>query len=144
MTRNLTAIGVAGMVCLSAAALAAPSYETNVNTVIAKTDTTIIGQKIEVPKNPMVIFSSSTFAPGARTPVHKHLYPHYVCIEAGTLTIVSSETGKEYPMASGACFLEMLDKWHYGINKGTVPVKTMVVDQVPAGVKENRVLKNAE
>lgn len=130
-----------GLVSLAAAAAAEPAMQQNVNTILARKDTTIIGQKIEVPKNPTVIFSTSTFAPGARTPVHKHLYPHYVCIEAGTLTIVGTETGKDYPMSAGSCFLEMLDKWHYGINKGTVPVKTMVVDQVPAGVTVNRVLE---
>jgi quercetin dioxygenase-like cupin family protein len=134
MTRTLAVLLLAGT------AMAA-DYPQNVNTILARTDTTIIGQKVNPPKNPTVIFSTSTFAPGARTPVHKHLYPHYVCIEAGTLTIVGTETGKEYAMTAGSCFLEMLDKMHYGINKGTVPVKTMVVDQVPAGVKANRVLE---
>jgi quercetin dioxygenase-like cupin family protein len=129
---------------VSTAALAALPYETNVNTLIAKTDTTIIGQKIVVPKHPMVIVSSSTFAPGARTPVHKHIYPHYVYIQEGTLTIVSTETGKSFDMKPGTFFLEMLDKWHYGINKGTVPVKTLVVDQVPASVQTNRVLKDSK
>jgi quercetin dioxygenase-like cupin family protein len=131
---------------LAALVFAAPAtaadYQTNVNTIIARADKTIIGQSIEVPKNPTVIFSTSTFAPGARTPEHKHPWPHYVCIEQGTLTIVGTEIGgKEFPMAKGACFLEMLDKWHYGINKGSVPVVTRVVDQVPAGVEKNTVVK---
>lgn len=130
------------IVCFSAAALAAPSYQTNVNTPIARSDTTIIGQKIEVRKNPTVIFSTSVFAPGARTAVHKHPYPHYVCIEAGTLTVVRPETGTEFSVKSGSCFVEMIDKFHYGINKGSVPVRTLVVDQVPAGVQANSVLKD--
>jgi quercetin dioxygenase-like cupin family protein len=103
---------------------------------------TIIGQKIEVPKNPTVVASSSVFAPGARTPVHKHLYPHYVYVQDGTLTIVSTETGKSFDMKPGTFFLEMIDKWHYGINKGAVPVHTLVIDQVPVGVGANHVLKD--
>ncbi|MDE1937757.1 MAG: cupin domain-containing protein [Alphaproteobacteria bacterium] len=142
MTKFLAVLCIAGMTCLSTAALAATPYATNANRLIARTDTTIIGQKIEVPKNPTVIVSSSTFAPGMRTPVHKHLYPHYVYIMDGTLTVVNSETGKSYDMKPGTFFLEMLNTWHYGINKGAVPVHTLVVDQVPAGVKVNHVLKD--
>lgn len=142
MTRYLAALCVAGATCFSTAALAALPYPTNVNTLIARTDTTLIGQKIEVPKNPTVIVSSSTFAPGARTPEHKHLYPHYVYIMDGTLTIVNTETGKSYDEKAGTFFLEMLNTWHYGINKGAAPVHTIVIDQVPAGVKANHVLKD--
>ena len=126
---------------LAGAAWAADAYQTNVNTIIGRFDKTIIGQPIAVPKNPTVIFSTSTFAPGARTPEHKHPYPHYVCIQSGTLTIVGTEVGKEFAIKAGTCFVEMLDKWHYGINKGTVPAVTMVVDQVPAGVEKNSVVK---
>jgi quercetin dioxygenase-like cupin family protein len=137
MMRFLLALCIA---CFSTAALAALPDPTYVNTPIARSDTTIIGQKIEVPKNPTVIFSSSVFAPGARTPVHKHLYPHYVYVQEGTLTIVKTDSGKSYDMKPGTFFLEMVDAWHYGINKGTMPVRTLVVDQVPAGVQANRVL----
>lgn len=129
-----------GFAYLTGSARAA-DYQTNVNTIIAKLDKTIIGQRVEVPKNPTVIFSTSTFAPGARTVEHKHPWPHYVCIQEGTLTIVGTEVGKDFPMSKGSCFLEMLDKWHYGINKGTVPVVTLVVDQVPAGIAKNSVTK---
>ena len=139
MARLLVALG---FVCFSTAVLAAPAYQTNVSTPIARSDTTIIGQKNDVPKNPTVIFSSSVFAPGARTPVHKHPYPHYVYILEGTLTIVKTDSGKSYDMKPGTFFLEMVDAWHYGINKGTVPVRTLVVDQVPAGVQANSVLQD--
>jgi len=35
------------------------------------------------------------------------------------------------------CSSDLQDTWHYGINKGTVPVKLLVIDQVPAGVPNN-------
>jgi quercetin dioxygenase-like cupin family protein len=128
---------------LAAVLLSVPAFaaQTNVNTIIARLDKTIIGQQVVVPKHPTVIFSTSTFAPGARTAVHKHPWPHYVCIEEGTLTIVGTEVGKDFDIAKGTCFLEMQGKWHYGINKGTVPVFTLVVDQVPAGIEKNSVAK---
>jgi quercetin dioxygenase-like cupin family protein len=126
---------------LAGAAWAADAYQTNVNTIIGRFDKTVIGQPIVVPKNPAVIFSTSTFAPGARTPEHKHPYPHYVCIRSGTLTIVGTEVGKEFSIKSGTCFVEMVDKWHYGINKGSVPAVTTVVDQVPAGFEKNSIVK---
>jgi quercetin dioxygenase-like cupin family protein len=141
MMRFLLALCIA---CFSTAALAALPDPTNVNTPIARSDTTIIGQKNEVPKNPTVIFYSSVFAPGARTQVHKHPYSHYVYVEEGTLTIVQTDTGKSFDLKAGTFFLEMMDAWHYGINKGTVPVRLLVVDQVPAGVQDNRVLKDSK
>ena len=124
-----------------AAAASGADYQTNVNTIIARHDKPIAGQSVTVPKDPVVIFSTSTFAPGARTPVHKHPFPHYVCIQQGTLTIVGTEVGKDFSFSKGECFLEMIDKWHYGINKAAVPVVTLVIDQVPAGVDKNSVTK---
>jgi quercetin dioxygenase-like cupin family protein len=139
MTKILAALCAIGS--LAGAAWAADTYQTNVNTIIGRFDKTVIGQPIVVPKNPTVVFSTSTFAPGARTPEHKHPYPHYVCIQSGTLTIVGTEVGKEFSIKAGSCFVEMVDKWHYGINKGAVPAVTLVADQVPTGVEKNNVVK---
>lgn len=133
-------IALAALVLVAAPA-AAGAYQTNVNTIIARADKTIIGQSVIVPPNPTVIFSTSTFAPGARTAEHKHPYPHYVCVQSGTLTIVGTEVNKEFPIKAGSCFVEMVDKWHYGINKGPKQVVTLVVDQVPAGVANNSLPK---
>ena len=64
-----------------------------VSTAVTSVDTTIIGQKIEVPRDPTVIVSTIVFGPGAKTPIHKHLYPHYAYVLEGTLTITNGETG---------------------------------------------------
>lgn len=141
MMRFLLALG---FVCFSTTTLAAPPASAIVNTLVAKTNTTIIGQKFEVPKNPTVVVSSMVFAPGARTPVHKHLYPHYAYIQEGTLTVVNTETGKSYDAKPGTFFSEMLNTWHYGINKGAAPVRILVIDQIPDGVKNNSVMKDAK
>src|SRR6185437_14851849 len=102
---------------LAAPALAAPALAaSNTNTIIAREKKTIIGQTVTPPPNPTIIASTRVFPPGAKTPVHKHLYPQYVFVTAGTLTITNVES---------------------------VSVTTYVVDQVPAGTKENRVLREA-
>ncbi len=133
---------LAAALVLAAPALAA-DYQTNVNTIIARHDKTIIGQNVDVPKNPTVVFSTSTFAPGARTPEHKHPWPHYICVQEGVLTIVGTEVGQEFPLAKG-CYVEMIGKWHYGINKGSVPVVALVIDQVPPGVEKNNLPKDGK
>jgi quercetin dioxygenase-like cupin family protein len=131
------------LVCAAAAAQTETPVQTPVSTLIARTNTTIIGQKNIVPKNPDVAATIITFAPGVRTAEHKHLYPHYALVEAGTLTIVNTQTGKSYEVKAGEFFLEMIDTWHYGINQGNEPVKLVIIDLVPHGVKTNSVPKPA-
>jgi len=132
MKRTLFALCLAGM---PIAALAAPPAP--VSTPITTVDTTVIGQKINVPNDPTVIVSSIVFAPGARTPVHKHIYPHYAYVEEGTLTITNVQTGKTFDVATGQFLVEMQDTWHYGENRGKTPVRLLIVDHVPKGVKAN-------
>jgi len=112
-----------------------------VSTLIASTKTTITGQPIVVPPNPEVRVNTVAFAPGARLPVHKHLYPHYVYVLEGTLSVTNVETGKSFDVKQGTFFAEMIDTWHFGANNGTVPLKLLVIDQVPEGTKTNTVLK---
>ena len=104
---------------------------------VASLDTTIIGQKIEVPKDPTVIVSTVVFAPGAKLPVHKHLYPHYAYVLEGTLTIINVETGKSFDIVPGQFLAEMQNTWHYGVNNGKTPVRLLIVDHVPKGVTSN-------
>jgi quercetin dioxygenase-like cupin family protein len=105
------------------------------------TDTTVTGQKIEVPADPHVMVSLVTFPPGAALPVHKHPYPHYVYVMEGTLTVTNTQTGKVFEVKPGGFLVEMTDTWHFGKNNGTVPVKLLVIDQVPQGATTNTVPK---
>lgn len=136
MKRILCAICVA----LPVAAMAAPP----VSAPVATADKTVVGQPIEVPRHPTVIATIVTFQPGDKTAVHKHLYPHYGYMLEGVLTIVNTETGKSFELKPGSFLVEMMDKWHYGENRGKTPVKMLVVDQVPAGVKANYVAAPAK
>jgi quercetin dioxygenase-like cupin family protein len=108
---------------------------------IARTGTTITGEKIVVPPNPEVVTSIATFPPGAELPIHKHPYPHYVYVLEGNLTVFNVDTGKSFVAKQGQFIVETNTNWHYGKNEGTVPVKLLVVDQLPAGATSNMTLK---
>jgi len=108
---------------------------------IARTSTTITGEKIAVPPNPDVVTSIATFPPGAELPVHKHPYPHYVYVLEGNLTVFNVDTGKSFVAKQGDFVVETNANWHYGKNEGAVPVKLLVIDQLPAGTKSNMTLK---
>jgi quercetin dioxygenase-like cupin family protein len=125
------------------AALAVQAAEAPKVTVapVFSTDTTVTGQKIEVPANPHVAVSLVTFPPGAGLAVHKHPYPHYVYVLEGTLTVTNTETGKVFDVPAGGFLVEMNDTWHFGKNNGAVPVKLLVIDQLPQGTSTNTVAK---
>ena len=111
---------------------------------IARTGTAITGEKIVVPPNPDVVTSIATFPPGAELPVHKHPYPHYVYVLDGVLTVFNTDTGKSFTVKKGDFIVETNADWHYGKNEGMVPVKLLVIDQLPAGTKSNMTLKTAQ
>ena len=110
-------------------------------TPVARTNTTIIGQPIVVPDHPDVIVSLATFPPGARIAEHQHPHPHFVYVLEGVLTVVNTDANKTIEVKAGDFVAEMQDTWHYGINNGTVPVKLLAIDQVPAGTPNNLVAK---
>jgi quercetin dioxygenase-like cupin family protein len=111
-------------------------------TPVTRTNTTITGQRVVVPAKPDIIVATAVFAPGAGLPVHKHPYPHFVYVQEGTLTLINSETHKKYLIEAGSFVVEPINTWHYGINNGSVPLKVLVIDQVPHGVAKNMILKN--
>jgi quercetin dioxygenase-like cupin family protein len=108
---------------------------------IARTNTTISGEKIVVRQNPEVVTSIDTFPPGAELPVHKHPYPHYVYVLEGNLTVFNVDTGKSFVAKQGDFVVETNANWHYGKNEGVMPVKLLVIDQLQADAKSNMTLK---
>ncbi|MGN6516134.1 MAG: cupin domain-containing protein [Rhizomicrobium sp.] len=136
--KGILILGTAILVATSAHAADAPKISVQ---PIARTDTTITGEKIVVPPNPEVVTSLATFPPGAELPIHKHPYPHYVYVLEGNLTVFNVDTGKSFVAKQGDFVVETNASWHYGKNQGTVPVKLLVIDQLPAGVTSNMTLK---
>ena len=118
---------------------AAPTCAAPVVTPLANTDKTVIGQPIVAPEHPTVIATVITFQPGDKTVQHKHPWPHYGYVLEGVLTITNSETGQSFAVKAGEFLVEMQNTAHVGENRGTVPVKILIVDTVPAGTTSNSV-----
>lgn len=106
-------------------------------TPVTRTNRTVTGQPIVVPDHPDVIVSIATFPPGARIAEHQHPHPHYVYVLEGVLTVVNTDANTTFEVKAGEFVAEMQNTWHYGINKGAVPVKLLVIDQVPMGAASN-------
>ena len=127
---------LAGLALAWSAADAADAPNVQV-TPVARTNTTVTGQPIVVPDHPDVVVSIATFPPGARVAEHQHLFPHLVYVLEGVLTVVNTDANKTFEVKAGDFVAEMQNTWHYGVNNGTVPVKLLVIDQVPAGTPNN-------
>jgi len=110
-------------------------------TPVLSTTQTMTGQKIEVPANPQLIVTTVEIPPGAKLPVHKHPFARYGYVLEGTLTGMQTDTGKTFTYTPGTFIVEMRDQWHSAVNKGAVPVKLLVIDQVPVGTSTNTITK---
>jgi quercetin dioxygenase-like cupin family protein len=105
-------------------------------TPIISTSVTSTGQPITLPqKNVAVIASIFDIAPGATLPVHKHPFPRYGYVLAGTLKVTNIDTGQTDTFKTGDFIVEMIDQWHQGSNIGPDPVKLLVIDQIEAGAQ---------
>lgn len=110
-------------------------------TPLASTTVTADGQPITLPqKNAQVLVSIYDIPAGATLPVHKHPFPRYAYVLAGTLRVTGSETGKSITYNAGDFIVEMIGHWHQGANIGSTPVKLLVIDQVEEGA-QNTVLR---
>lgn len=108
-------------------------------TPLASRTTTASGQPITLPrKDVQVLVSSYDIAPGATLPVHRHPFPRYAYVEAGTLKVTNVETGNSNTYKTGDFIIEMIGQWHQATNIGDGPVKLLVIDQV------EEVAKNTE
>jgi quercetin dioxygenase-like cupin family protein len=111
-----------------------------VSTPVTTLSTTITGQPIDVPQHPTVNVAIATFPPSAQLHIHEHLYPHYVYVLEGTLTVVNTQTNETKQFHQGEFFAEMNNPWHYGKNDTTAEVKLLVIDQLPPGMTGNMVM----
>jgi len=127
---------LAGLALASTIAHAADAPKVQV-TPVTRTNRTVTGQPIVVPDHPDVIVSIATFPPGARIAEHQHPHPHYVYVLDGVLTVVNTDANMSFEVKAGEFVAEMQNTWHYGINKGAVPVKLLTIDQVPMGAAGN-------
>jgi quercetin dioxygenase-like cupin family protein len=136
-----TAIAFAAGCGIAFAADAPPSPPGVTSVRVTDATTTISGQPIVVPANPHVIVTITTIAPGAHLPKHIHPYARFGYIMEGTITVTNLETHETYVSKAGDFVVDLRDQVHEAVNAGTVPVKVLTIDQVPAGVTTNLVPK---
>ena len=107
--------------------LAAPAQAAEDRAVVA-------GQPIVLPReSPEVRVVTLEIAPGAVLPEHKHPYPRYGYVLAGTLRVTNSDTGTSMVYGIGDFIIEAVDQWHRGASVGSGPVRLLVIDQVEGG-----------
>jgi quercetin dioxygenase-like cupin family protein len=97
------------------------------STTVLQTSTTAIGQPIQFPptRNQLVGVIIE-IAPGGQVGRHLHPVPNFVYVLEGEITI-EAEGHPVRIYASGQAFVESTNTWHDGFNRGTVPVKILVV-----------------
>ncbi|EGP06629.1 cupin domain-containing protein [Afipia clevelandensis] len=92
------------------------------------------GQPIVLPqKDAQVIVSTYEIPPGVVLPKHKHPFPRYGYVQAGTIEVTNLDIGKTEIFRTGDFIVEAVDQWHFGANKGSQPVKLLVIDMVEKG-----------
>jgi quercetin dioxygenase-like cupin family protein len=117
-----------------------PAKQVTISAILSTT-VTAAGQPIVLPSGHVrLIASEYDIAPGASLPVHEHPYPRYAYVLAGTLAVTDKESGTQSTYKTGDFIVEMIDRWHFGQNVGSDPVRLLVIDQVPETATGNTVL----
>lgn len=76
-------------------------------------------------KNPEITILRYEIPPGIRLPMHKHPVINAGVVLQGQLTVTAKD-GKQLILNEGDSIVELVDKWHYGANTGSVPVKLIM------------------
>lgn len=76
-------------------------------------------------KNPEITILSYEIPPGIRLPMHKHPVINAGVVLQGELTVIAKD-GKRLILNPGDSIVELVNKWHYGVNQGPVPVKLIM------------------
>ena len=95
---------------------------------LLSTGTTIMGEPLRYPTSGPAHVTASivVLAPGAKTIMHKHGVPLFAYILEGELTVDYGARGtRTYP--KGEAFMEAMDVAHFGVNRGTQPVRLLAV-----------------
>jgi quercetin dioxygenase-like cupin family protein len=105
---------------------------------ILNTTTTATGQAIVLPNNPRVIGSIVVLPPGYAPGYHKHPFPRYAYVLSGELE-VQDKSGGTRRYGPGQMFVETVNAWHRPRVEGSVPVRLVVIDQIPSTAHTNTI-----
>lgn len=81
---------------------------------------------------PEITILKIDIAPGVKLPLHEHPVINAGYLVSGELTVIT-EDNKTLQMKAGDTLVEVVDKWHYGVNNGDVAVEIVVFY---AGIKD--------
>jgi quercetin dioxygenase-like cupin family protein len=95
--------------------------------VLAKTGSSWDGSPLPAyPKGtPEITILRITIAPGVRLLLHKHPVINAGVLLSGQLTVVT-EDKKILHLKAGDPIVEVVNKWHYGMNEGDEPAELIV------------------
>ncbi|SGZ05418.1 Cupin 2 conserved barrel domain protein [Moritella viscosa] len=95
--------------------------------VLAKSTTSWDGSVLpNYPKGkPEVTILKIDIAPGVQLPLHEHPVINAGYLVSGELTVVTQDD-EILELKAGDTLVEVINKWHYGINKGDVPAEIVV------------------
>lgn len=134
MSHRLFAISLSIAALIASGVAPAQSEPPVVVKPIASATTTASGQPIHFPPgDARVTFSEYVIAPGARLPAHKHPYPRFAYVLAGTLSVTVEATAQTFTYKPGDAIIEVIDQWHFAVNDGPEAVRLLVVDTLPDG-----------
>ncbi|WP_252176299.1 cupin domain-containing protein [Endozoicomonas sp. 4G] len=117
------------LVLVSPSAFSADSSTDSSTKVLAHSTTSWDGTPLKAVnlENPEVRVLRIGIAPHSRLPIHKHPVINAGYLIKGELTVVRLSDGKELELKAGDALVEMVDEWHYGINKSDEPAEIVVV-----------------
>jgi quercetin dioxygenase-like cupin family protein len=125
---------IAAILSLGVSMAYAESGKPVIVTPVLTTDVTASGQPIILPsKDVQLIVSTYEIAPGAALPAHRHPFPRFGYMLAGSLRVTNLETAKSDDYKAGDFIPEAIGQWHQGSNIGDGPAKLLVIDQVEKG-----------
>lgn len=137
MNRRIASAGL--LLALTAATAASSMAQAPVPpgatvTELARTSTTVAGQPLTAPQGAFeMVISSSELPVGGSLPMHKHPWHRYSYVERGRLQVRYEQSGVERVVGPGEVLIEAVDQWHEARVIGDVPVRVIVIDQVPPG-----------
>ena len=120
---GILVVAVLGLIATPAAAQVKFSYSP-----VLQSGTTAGGASIAYPKTDSAEVTALMLAigPGGETGRHMHPYPTFVYVLEGAID-VEMDGGVVHSYKAGDSFLEVVNTWHNGKNKGATPAKVLVV-----------------
>ena len=134
MMKRIAMVALASLALVTAGSAQQPASDNEAlpkgfkTTPVLKSVQTASNMTLAYPKagQAEVVSVTGELEPGGRTSRHQHPVPVFVYVLEGTLT-VQADGGepREYP--AGKAFVEDVNHWHQALNKGTAPVRILVV-----------------